>query len=107
MHESNPEGKTLTEKRAQYERMSMTVLKGAGVGRVNVRNDSYGDESGNHIYTVRVKNGETFECTCPADEYQPGPCKHRLACENSPLVVASAGCVAEPESVATDGGKRR
>lgn len=99
-------GESVTEKRARFERFSMTVLKGAGAGRVNVRNDSYGTEAGEHIYNVRVANGEAVECTCPADEYQSGPCKHRLAVSDRPLVLSSASASANA-TVATDGGERR
>jgi len=62
-------------------------------GAVRVENVSYGAESGEHVYVVTVEDGATIECTCPADEYQPGWCKHRHAVEanEAVLVAASAG----------------
>ena len=96
MTHNEPSGQeSVVEKRAMYERFSMTVLSGKGAGRVNIRNDSYGDDSSNHIYNVRVERGETVECTCPADKYQSGPCKHRIAIEQRPIVVSSASAVSQ------------
>lgn len=104
MTTNNPSGQeTVVEKRARFERMSMTVLTGEGGGRINVRNDSYGDDSGAHIYNVRVEDSEAVECTCPADKYQSGPCKHRIAISDRPLVLSSASAASQSK-VATDGG---
>ena len=53
----------------------------------NVRHDDPAD----HTYAVNVaETGETAACSCPADEYQPGPCKHRQAVENTEAVVLAA-----------------
>ena len=96
---------SVVEKRARFERFSMTVLEGSGSGRINIRNDSYGSEAGEHIYTVRVEGNEAVECNCPADEWQSGPCKHRVAVSERPLVLSAAQAqVAGTAPVATDGG---
>jgi len=42
-------------------------------------------------YAVNVsESGETSACSCPADEYQPGPCKHRQAVESEACVLLAA-----------------
>lgn len=76
-----------TERRAAWESFAFT-LPAAGV--VRVENKSYGEESDEHCYLVNVAGGETTGCSCPADEYQPGPCKHRLAIANQPAVLEAA-----------------
>lgn len=83
-------------KRAQYEAFDYTV---PGTGTVRVTNASYGDDAADHTYDVTIQNGEAASCTCPADEYQEGPCKHRVAVSQTPAVLVAA----TPE-VATDGG---
>lgn len=104
MTPNEPEAEeSVVEKRARFERMSMTVLSGEGSGRINVRNDSYGDDSGSHIYNVRVVENEPVECTCPADEYQSGPCKHRVAVSDRPIVLSSAQAASQSLAL-TDGG---
>lgn len=104
MATKNPSGQeSVVEKRAKYEKFAMTVLSGDDSGRINVCNLSYGNEAGEHIYNVRVEGNETVECTCPADEYQPGPCKHRLAVEARPIVLSSASCASQTRVMA-DGG---
>jgi hypothetical protein len=91
---------TTVEKRAQYERFSMTVCAN---GVVNVRNDSYGEDSGSHIYSVNPADGS---CTCPHHVYREAHCKHLTAVEDSPIVVSSAEAAAESYDgrVASDGG---
>lgn len=62
-------------------------------GRVNISNLSYGeDETAEHTYTVTVddRGHATTGCTCPAEKYNPGPCKHREAVEETPAVLAAA-----------------
>ena len=76
-----------TSRRAEWEAFEFRV---PAEGRVRVENVSYGEESAEHVYVVSVANGETTECTCPADEYQPGACKHRQAVENTEAVVLAA-----------------
>ena len=75
-------------KRAQWEDLDFSL---GAPGHVKVRNLSYGEEEANdHTYLVAVENGETEYCTCPADEYQPGECKHRQAVEsNEPVMLAA------------------
>jgi hypothetical protein len=94
------------EQRAKWERMSMTVLDGAGGGYVNVQNDSYGDDSGAHIYSVEVADGAAVGCSCPHAVHRGAHCKHQVAVENRPLVVSSASAAAaSTPRVATDGGR--
>ena len=76
-----------TEQRAQWEAFAFS-LPAANV--VGVENKSYGDESGDHRYLVNVRGGEAVSCSCPADEYQPGASKHRLAVANQPAVMQAA-----------------
>ena len=76
------------EKRAQYERFSMVVCRN---GVVNVRNDSYGYDSGRHIYSVNVVEGT---CSCPHATYRNARCKHQQAVENSPIVRETANMAA-------------
>ena len=68
-------------KRARWEHLRLAACPGAR--HVNVTNYSYGVQaarSGEHTYTVAIgPDGLPTECTCPADEYQPGPCKHAVA----------------------------
>lgn len=108
MSESNAERKEVStnepsavEKRARWEAMSMTVCRN---GVVNVRNDSYGEEAGEHVYSVLVGDGETLKCSCPADSYQP-KCKHRIAVEQAPVVLSSASAAGAIPQVAADGGQ--
>jgi hypothetical protein len=99
---------SVVEKRARFERFSMTVLEGSGSGRINIRNDSYGSEAGEHIYNVRVEGNEAVECNCPADEWQSGPCKHRVAVSERPLVLSAAQAqVAGTRQAVTDGGQEQ
>jgi len=84
----------------------MTVLDGDGGGYVNVRNDSHGDDSGAHIYSVRVENGEATGCSCPHAVHRGAHCKHQVAVEERPLVVSSTTAAgAATARVATDGGE--
>ena len=100
---SNDESSSVDEKRAQYERFQFTVCAN---GMVNVRNDSYGDDAGAHIYSVEVANGEAVGCSCPHHVHRGAHCKHQVAVENSPIVVSSASA-ASATRVATDGGERQ
>lgn len=77
-----------TERRARWEAFDFRV---PCQGRVLVTNRSYGDdEAENHQYVVTVANGDAVTCTCPADEYRPGPCKHRIAVEAQDAVMLAA-----------------
>jgi hypothetical protein len=100
---SADESESVDEKRAQYERMAFTVCRN---GVVNVRNDSYGDDSGAHIYSVEVADGAAVGCSCPHAVHRGAHCKHQVAVENRPLVVSSASAAgATSAPVATDGGE--
>jgi len=61
---------------------------------VRVENVSYGAESGEHVYLVMIEEGETVECTCPADQYQH-KCKHRVAVEANPAVLDAGSASVE------------
>jgi len=74
------------EKRARWEAMEFRL---GAPNTVHVENVSYGEESGDHAYLVMVEDGETVECTCPADQYMD-KCKHRYAVEDEPAVVEAA-----------------
>ena len=76
-----------TEQRAQWESFAFTV---PAANVVKVENQSYGEESGDHRYLVNVAAGEAVSCSCPADEYHPGACKHRVAVENETAVMQAA-----------------
>ena len=112
-----------TLKRARWEHLRLAACPGAR--HVNVTNYSYGVEAaqgGEHTYTVAIgPDGLPTECTCPADEYQPGPCKHAVACAGDREVLDEAmhggsdsvrqytetDNDANPnQAVATDGGER-
>jgi hypothetical protein len=75
---------------------------------VNVTNYASGVEaarSGEHTYTVSVGwDGLPTECTCPADEYQPGPANTSwpsLAVERSSTGPCTATPIRRPTSTRT------
>jgi hypothetical protein len=76
-----------TFKRAQWEAFEFRV---PAQGVVRVENGSYGDESDEHVYVVETDGDTTTGCTCPADEYQAGDCKHRVAVELNSVVLDAA-----------------
>ena len=85
------------EKRASWEAFEFSLLEG---GKIEVVNGSH-DEPEEHTYTVQVEGGIPFDCTCPAFEYQEGPCKHMIAVAiREPLLEAAS---AEP-TMKADGG---
>ena len=87
------------EKRANWESFAFAVPV---EGKVNVANESHADPAA-HTYTVDVDEaGRASACTCPADEYQPGRCKHRVAVEQTAAVLAAATPAVE---IAADGGR--
>jgi len=111
--ETHGSNRSKTEKRAEYEAFEFRV---PAQGVVRVENASYGDESDEHVYVVEVgTDGDTTGCTCPADEYQAGRCKHRLVVENAGPVVLAASATDDErdaaiddtasQAVATDGGR--
>ena len=79
------------EKRAQWEAMEFRL---GAPNTVRVENVSYGAESDEHVYLVMIEEGETVECTCPADHYQD-KCKHRVAVEANPAVLEAGSASAE------------
>jgi len=76
-----------TGKRAVYESFSFHDLGG---GSVTVRNESHGDDSEDHEYSVHVVSGIPSDCECPADEYHDGACKHRVALALRPALLDAA-----------------
>ena len=108
-----------TLKRARWEHLRLAACPGAR--HVNVTNYSYGVQaarSGEHTYTVSIgRDALPTGCTCPADEYQPGPCKHVVACAGDREVLDEAMGVTEgseasastdadaDQAIATDGGE--
>jgi len=89
-----------TGKRAVYEEFSFHDLGG---GSVTVRNESH-EAPSEHEHTVHVVGGIPSDCTCKADQYHDGACKHRVAVALRPaLVEAAEGDQADP-ALATDGG---
>ena len=75
-------------------------------GVVNVENQSYGDDAGDHVYSVEVNDGEAVGCSCPHAVHRGAHCKHQAAIENSPITLSSAS-TASATKVATDEGERR
>ena len=73
------------QKRAQWEAFEFRVPVR---GRVRVENTSHGDVSKNHVYVVTIEDGEATECTCP--DRRRRACKHRVAVENQPAVMAAS-----------------
>ena len=82
-------------KRAQWESFEFSL---GGPGHIKVANHSHGSENASdHTYIVAIEDREAVECTCPADEYRSGRCKHRVAVESDDALL-SAGS-AEPEAI--------
>ena len=79
------------EQRAHREAMEFRL---GAPNTVRVENVSYGAESGEHVYLVMIEEGETVECTCPADQYQY-KCKHRVAVEANPAVLDAGSASVE------------
>ena len=90
---SNDEYGDRVAKRAQWESFEFSL---GGPGHIKIRNCSHADPS-DHTYIVAIEDREAVECTCPADEYNAGPCKHRVAVESDDALL-SAGS-AEPEAI--------
>jgi hypothetical protein len=89
-----------TGKRAVYEDFE---FRPQGSGDVVVENQSHGDDGEDHSYTVHVVSGLPADCTCPADEYHEGACKHRVALAMSPAVIEAAEA-GQDQPLAADGG---
>jgi DNA-directed RNA polymerase subunit M/transcription elongation factor TFIIS len=101
-------GESVDERRAEWEQFTMTVCGGDGGGYVNVRNDSH-DNPNEHIYTVRIEDGQAVDCRCAHATYRDAHCKHQRAVEQRPLVLSSAAASAAitGQQVATDGGTQQ
>lgn len=69
-------------KRAQYEAFAFSLQ----AGDVRVRNESHLDPAA-HEYRVSVVDGLPVSCTCPADEGDDDPCKHRVAVAIRPTIL--------------------
>jgi len=85
-------------KRAEYEALEYEL---GAPGHLKVRNLSYGEDAAeDHTYIVAIEDREAVECTCPADEYRSGPCKHRVAIESDEVLLSagSAGVEAIEEA---------
>ncbi len=72
-------------KRAQYEAFAFSLQ----AGDVRVRNESHLDPA-KHEYRVAVVDGLPVSCSCPADERDDGPCKHRVAVAIRPKLLELA-----------------
>ena len=84
---------TLSEESTGDEQETFAFAAVPDAGRVNVANLSYGEnEAADHTYTVSVddRGHATTSCTCPADTYHSGKCKHREAVEEDREVLAAA-----------------
>lgn len=101
---ANSEQETVDEQRSNYERFDIAVCQG-GVGYVNVRNLSYGENSSDHIYSVEIEDGHAVGCSCPHATHRGAFCKHQRVVQQSPLVLASAQATATPKTM-TDGGTK-
>jgi hypothetical protein len=113
MSTNEPSGQERTddERRAEWERFTMTVLDGDGGGYVNVRNDSHNNPN-EHIHSVHVEDGCTDGCSCPHAVHRDAHCKHQRAVEQRPLVLSSAdaanaSAATTGQQVATDGGTQQ
>ena len=89
-----------TGKRAVYEEFSFHDLGG---GSVTVRNESH-EAPSEHEHTVHVVGGIPSDCTCKADQYHDGACKHRVALALRPALVEAAEADQVKPVLATDGG---
>ena len=90
-----------TRKRALWEAFEYSV---PAAGVVVVRNESYA-EPDEHTHSVNVEAGVPVGCSCNADEYQPGACKHRVAVAITAPVLEAASA-SSSESGADGDGKR-
>ena len=84
---------TLTQESTGDDQETFAFAPVPDAGRVNVANLGYGEEEAKeHTYTLSVddRGHATTDCTCPADTYYPGKCKHREAAEENHEVLAAA-----------------
>jgi hypothetical protein len=110
----------IDQRRARWEQWTMTVCPN---GVVNVRNDSYGADAGEHIYSVFLHDAQPVRCSCPHHVHRGARCKHIEAVADAPLVQAAATAAratpasssaeaadaraepASPATAVTDGGQ--
>lgn len=87
-----------TEERAQTEGMEFDVPMPGVVVVTNVSHDS--------AHSVNVTDGAPESCSCKADQFGSGACKHRVACAiRSPVLAAASRGSGVEKAVATDGGQ--
>jgi hypothetical protein len=87
MSKATPNGQEATDAPTITDRdhFEFSVPASGIVAVANTRHDE------TTTYAVNVsQNGETTACSCPADEYRPGPCKHRQAVEATECVLMAA-----------------
>lgn len=85
-----------TEERAQTEELEFDVPMGGVVVVTNVDHDS--------AHTVNIAAGMPVSCSCKADTYHDGACKHRIACAMHESVIEAA-MVGDQERPIPDGGE--
>ncbi|WP_336346118.1 SWIM zinc finger family protein [Halalkalicoccus ordinarius] len=91
-----------TTKRAQYEAFEFDL---EAPGLIQIRNGSYSDEADEHTHRVTVENGVPTSCTCKADEYGSGACKHRVAIAiPEPVLAAASASRPDGKRALADGG---
>lgn len=83
-------------KRAQSEEMEFDVPTAGVVVVTNVSHDS--------AHSVNVEDGVPVGCSCKADQYQPGACKHRVACAINEPVLEAASRSGNGKRALADGG---
>lgn len=83
---ANKDQESTIEKRAAWEGFEYRV---PCEGTVRVENVSYGDESDDHTHVVNVEGGTATDCTCSYNQYNES-CKHRIAVDDTPPVIAAA-----------------
>lgn len=94
------EGQTDRERRAEHEAFEFSIPV---AGRVRVENFSH-DDVDEHEYVVDVEDGTAIWCTCPDHEHRNIRCKHMIAVEDRPAIMAAASASEdEIESVRESG----
>lgn len=90
---SNDEYSDRVARRAEWEAFEYEL---GGPGCLKIINHSHGSENAaDHTYIVQVEAGKTTECTCPADEYRSGPCKHRVSIEGNEALLSAGSADVE------------
>jgi uncharacterized Zn finger protein len=92
MSKATPNGQEATDAPTitDREHFEFSVPASGIVAVANTRHDE------TTTYAVNVsQNSETTACSCPADEYQPGRCKHRHGVEATPAVMLAAAATGD------------